>query len=321
MKVLVCGSTGFIGRNIVDTLSKIKGIKVTAVFHKRPPYTNKNVDFVEANLTLAKDVERVVKTHDIVIQAAAKTTGVKDILEHPYIHVTDNAIMNSLILKSCYDNNIKKFIFFSCSVIYQTKENPFQNIPVVESDFSESNEIFPSYFGVGWTKIYIEKMCEFYSRLGRTKHYIIRHSNIYGPYDKFDLENSHVLGATINKVLDDNTNEISVWGDGSEERDLLYISDLVDSVVKLLSFKDKSFFYIFNIGSGSVISIKRLTTLIMGISGIKDKKVVYDALKPSVKTSISLDCSKAKIVLGWYPKISLENGIENTISWYKKIIK
>jgi nucleoside-diphosphate-sugar epimerase len=318
MRILVCGAIGFIGRNIVESLQKVNGYKVTAVYNKRPPFLIDNVDFVQADLTVADDVERVVKSHDIVIQAAANTTGVKDCIERPYVHVTDNAVMNSLILKSCYDNHVKKFIFFSCTVMYQTKAQPFLENPVIESDFDPSNEIFPGYFGVGWTKVYIEKMCEFYSRLGRTKHYVIRHSNIYGPYDKFDLENSHVFGATVNKVLSEDSDIVSIWGDGSEERDLLYINDLVDSVEKIISTNDKSPFCLLNIGSGIAISIKDLVDKILEISGVDDKEVVFEQSKPTVKTSVSLDCSKAKLVLGWQPKVSLEDGIKKTILWYKR---
>jgi nucleoside-diphosphate-sugar epimerase len=161
-------------------------------------------------------------------------------------------------------------------------------------------------------------MCEFYSRLGRTKHYVIRHSNIYGPYDKFDLLNSHVFGATVNKIYNQDS-DITIWGDGSEERDLLYISDLVDSVKKIIESSNQNPFFILNIGSGKSISVKKLTTMILSISGVKNKRIKYDNSKPSVKTSVSLDCSKAKSLLGWSQKVSIEEGIKKTISWYKEI--
>jgi len=318
MKILICGATGFIGRNIVESLSKISGNKITAIYNQKPPFYLESVDFIKADLTKAEEVDKVVKSHDIVIQAAANTTGVKDVIERPYVHVTDNAIMNSLILKSCYDHHVKKIIFFSCTVMYQTKEQPFLRKPVTESDYSEADEIFPGYFGVGWTKVYIEKMCEFYSRLGRTKHYVIRHSNIYGPYDKFDLENSHVFGATVNKVLNQESQTISIWGDGTEERDLLYIDDLVDFVKKLVVTKEKKFFYLVNVGSGFTISVKNLVNKILEISEVKNKKILYEINRPTVKTSVCLDSSKASKIFGWSPKVSLEEGIKKTIIWYKK---
>ena len=71
-------------------------------------------------------------------------------------------------------------------------------------------------------------MCEFYSRLGRNKYTLIRHSNIYGPNDKFDLKKSHVFGASLNKVVNCKNNFVNIWGDGKESRDLLYISDLIN---------------------------------------------------------------------------------------------
>lgn len=316
-KVLVCGATGFIGRNIVETLSKNKKYKITATYNKRPPFSAKGVKFVKADLTVPSDVDKVIKSHDIVIQAAANTTGIKDVIERPYVHVTDNAIMNSLILKSCYDHRVERLIFFSCTVMYQTKQQPFLANPVVESDFDPSNEIFPSYFGVGWTKVYVEKMCEFYSRLGRTQHYVIRHSNIYGPYDKYDLNNSHVFGAMINKVLNKNLEEVGVWGDGTEERDLLYVDDLVDSVEKVISSNGKEAFCLLNIGSGKSISIRNLVDKIIKLSGVS-KRVVHDLSKPTVKTAVSLDYSLAEKHIAWSPKTSLDDGIKKTIAWYKK---
>jgi GDP-L-fucose synthase len=317
MKILICGATGFIGRNLVESLSKNPGNIITAVFNKKSPFYIDNVNFIQADLTISEDVNKIVKSQDIVIQAAANTTGVKDVVERPYVHVTDNAVMNSLILKSCYDNHIKKFIFFSCTVMYQTKSQPFLSTPVSELDFDPANEIYPGYFGVGWTKVYIEKMCEFYSRLGRTQHYAIRHSNIYGPYDKFGLENSHVLGATVNKVLNPNSDIISIWGDGSEERDLLYISDLVDFVKIIINSNDKESYRLINVGSGIAISVKNLVKKIIKVSKMNNKKIIYDNSKPTVKTSVCLDCTKASSLYGWNPKVSLEEGIEHTISWYK----
>jgi len=315
LKILVCGATGFIGRNIVEALAKVDGYQVTAIYNKRSPFVLKGVEFIQADLTLYSDVQRIIKPYDIIIQAAANTTGVKDVVERPYVHVTDNAIMNSLLLRACYENHVKKFIFFSCTVMYQTKSEPYVKEMLVETDFNPAEEIVSGYFGVGWTKVYIEKMCEFYSRLGRTNHYVLRHSNIYGPYDKFDLENSHVFGATINKVLDGESDEISIWGDGEELRDLLYISDLVDAVRKIIELKSDCAFSLLNIGSGCAVSVKALTETIMKISNNK-KKMLFDHSKPTMNTSVSLDCSLAKNILGWVPKVTLEVGIRKTINWY-----
>ncbi len=186
--------------------------------------------------------------------------------------------------------------------------------------FEANQEIHPSYFGVGWTKVYIEKMCEFYSRIGDTKYTVIRHSNIYGPYDKFDLEKSHVFGATITKVMTaKDGSKIVVWGAGDEERDLLYISDLVNFVALAID-KQESKFELYNVGYGSSVSVNDLVKKIIASSG-KDIRIEHDLSKPSIKTKLCLDIAKAKNSLGWFPKISLDEGIQKTMEWYKANVK
>ena len=195
-KTLVCGATGFIGRNIAESLAERDGLEVYGTYLNSEPLDNPGIKMIQADLTRTEDVSRVVKGMDLVIQAAATTSGAKDIVTKPYYHVTDNAVMNSLIFRSAHEHMVSHIVFFSCTVMYQSSK-----VPVKETDFDANQEIYPNYFGVGWTKVYIEKMCEFYSRIGNTKYTAVRHSNIYGPYDKFDLEKSHVFGATMTKVM------------------------------------------------------------------------------------------------------------------------
>ncbi|MEW6679491.1 MAG: NAD-dependent epimerase/dehydratase family protein [bacterium] len=310
-KLLICGATGFIGRNIAEAFAENDDFEIYGTYLNSKPLNNPKIKMVKKNLTNKKDVESVIKGMDIIIQAAATTSGAKEIVTKPYYHVTDNAVMNALIFRAAYEYNVSQVIFFSCTVMYQPSE-----IPVKESYLDLNKEIYPSYFGVGWTKVYNEKMCEFYSRIGTTKYTVIRHSNNYGPYDKFDLERSHVFGATITKVMTTKEGgKIIVWGEGSEERDLLYVSDLVD-FVRIAIDKQESKFELYNIGYGSSISISDLVKKIIEHSG-KNISIEYDLSKPTLKTKLCLDYSKAKNMLGWKPKTSLDKGIKKTILWYK----
>ena len=219
--------------------------------------------------------------------------------------------MNALIFRSAFDRGVKHVIFFSCTVMYQPSE-----APVKETDFDANNELLPNYFGVGWTKIYTEKMCEFYSRLETTKYTVLRHSNVYGPHDKFDLERSHVFGATMTKVLKAEDGRITVWGTGEEGRDLIYISDIVD-FVRAAEKQQTTPFELVNVGLGRSTSIKELVNKVIEASG-KEITVELDTSKPSIKYSFALDTSKAKQLFGWEPKVSLEDGIEKTMNWYKE---
>lgn len=313
-KILICGATGFIGRNLLDFYSKKAEYIIRATHFQRPAVSGyPNVEWIQCDLRDPNQIKQALADVDIVMQFAATTTGAKDIISKPYIHVTDNAVMNSLLLREAFEQNIKHFIFPSCTIMYQKSEKALK-----ESDFNPSDDLLPFYFGAGHTKIYLEKMCEFYAGFKRTKHTVIRHSNMYGPHDKYDLEKSHVTGASITKVMTSTDGIVNVWGTGEEARDLLYIEDLVEFVDTAIN-KQESYYDLFNVGIGKGIKIKNLVKKIIECSG-KDLKMQHDLSKPTVPTSLFLDCTKAKEVLGWEPKYSLEQGLYKAIEWYEENI-
>lgn len=311
-KVLICGATGFIGRNMVEQLSKQNDLEIHAVRFNRPEYSCPNVIWHQADLRRPEDIERVIQGVDVIIQAAATTSGSKDIVTRPYIHVTDNAVMNSYLFRAAFEHKVKHVLFFSCTVMYASSDKALK-----ESDFDANQALHPRYFGVGNTKLYIEKMCEFYSRIGETKYTAIRHSNIYGSHDKFDLERSHVFGATVTKVMTAE-DKISVWGTGEEERDLLYIDDLVE-FVRLAMMKQTEKYRLYNCGYGQAVTIKDLVNKIVAASG-KQLKIEHDLSQPTIKTSLYLDCALALQELGWKPQTRLEDGIAKTLQWWQQHI-
>ena len=313
--ILICGATGFIGRNLLDFYSKKDNYKIRATCFKRTPiHSYKNVEWINCDLRDPQQVRDALSGIDIVMQFAATTTGAKDIVSKPYIHVTDNAVMNSLLLREAFEQSIEHFIFPSCTIMYQKSEKALK-----EDDFNPSDELLPFYFGAGHTKIYLENMCKFYSKFGRTKHTVIRHSNMYGPHDKYDLEKSHVTGATITKVMTSEDGKVNVWGTGEEARDLLYIEDLI-SFVDLAINKQEDNYELFNVGLGQAIKIKNLVDKVIQCSG-RDLEIVHDLSKPTLPTSLFLDCTYAKNKLGWQPNHTLEQGIKKALTWYRENIK
>ena len=313
--ILICGSTGFIGKNLLEYYSKNNNFKIKATYHDTPKLDNyDNVDWVKCDLRNINDVKNVLNGVDIVLHFAATTSGVKDIINKPHIHVTDNVIMTSLLLKESYEKNIKQFIFPSCTIMYKSSKNPIKEI-----DFNSNDQISHQYFGAGNTKVYLEKMCEFYSKLGNTKYTVLRHSNVYGPHDKFELEKSHVFSATITKVLNSKDGTVTVWGTGEEGRDLLYIDDLINFID--LSLKKQTTKYeLLNVGSGKLIKIKNLVEKIIYHSNT-NLKMIFDLTKPTIPVSICLNNEKAKEMFDWIPKISIDEGIIKTLNWYKNLKK
>jgi GDP-L-fucose synthase len=151
-KILICGATGFIGRNIAESFAENPDYEVVGVYNRRPPYACAGLSWIKADLTNPADIERAIRGVDIIVQAAATTSGSKDIVTRPYIHVTDNAVMNSLLFRAAHDHGVKHVVFFSCTVMYPSSEKALN-----EDDFDANRGIHPRYFGVGWMKVYIEK--------------------------------------------------------------------------------------------------------------------------------------------------------------------
>ena len=122
LNLLILGGSGFIGKNLVNYYKKKKEYNVFATYLNSKVTFEKKVKWIKVDLRKPNTVNKITKNKDIIIQAAATTSGSKDIINKPYIHVTDNALMNSVLLRSCFENKIKHLIFFSCTVMYKSSK-------------------------------------------------------------------------------------------------------------------------------------------------------------------------------------------------------
>tara|TARA_A100001011_G_C14314489_1_gene847245 strand:+ start:1641 stop:2582 length:942 start_codon:yes stop_codon:yes gene_type:complete len=308
-KILICGATGFIGKNFLEKFSQNNKYKVFATYHKKKPFFCKNVKWFKADLRVYNDCQIVTKNIEIILQLAATTSGSNIILKEPYIHVTDNAVMNSYILKAAFHNKIKHFIFTSCTIMYPNSKKKNTEKMVDES------KIYKSYFGAAATKLYIEKICLFFSKISKTKFSIIRHSNIYGPNDKFDIDTGHFIGSSFKKILSKDIKNINIFGSGREKRDYLYIDDLIYFVEKLIKKQTKNF-EIFNCSFGKSFSILNVLKKIIKITN--SNKTIKHLKGPNLGIDILVSNQKAKKLLKWKPTISLEKGLRKTFNWYLK---
>ena len=123
-----------------------------------------------------------------------------------------------------------------------------------------------------------------------------------------------MFGDTITKVMTSNNGKVNVWGTGEEARDLLYIQDLVEFVDAAIE-KQTTPFELFNVGLGKATQVKEVVKKIIKHSG-KEIEMVHDLSKPTIPTSLFLDCTKAKELLDWEPKVNLDEGIQKTLNWY-----
>lgn len=312
VKVLVAGGTGFIGVNLINRLLSL-GSRVRATIHKRPPVIqNDAVEYVQTDLTKLEDCKRVVEGVDYVFMCAASTSGAAVMALTPLAHVTPNVVMNAHMLEAAYLAKVKKFLFISSSAAYP----PTGDRPVREEEMFEGDP-YETYYSVGWMKRYAEILCKIYSQKIKNPMptVVVRPSNIYGPYDKYDFATSHSTAALIRRVVERH-NPLEVWGTGDDIKDLIYIDDFLNGM--LLAFEKSDGYTAVNIASGQGYSIKRVLLTLLEIDGYSDAEVRFDPSKPTTIPIRLVDASLARETLGFQPKISLREGLCRTVQWYRQ---
>lgn len=222
-----------------------------------------------------------------------------------------NVLMNSLMLEASYEAKVKKFWYFSTNAVYLVTDCP------VKEEEMMKGYLFEKYFCVGWMKRFNEILCEMYATKIRNpmKVLVVRPANIYGPYDDFEWETSHVIPALIRKVVERH-GPIEVWGDGNDIKDFVYVEDLVRGA--LLAMEKIEIFSPVNIATGKPCTIKEVLNAILIADDYQDAKIVFDSSKPTMIPKRLIDASKAKKLLGFEAKTSLIDGIRRTVGWYRK---
>ncbi len=309
-KVLVAGGAGFIGSHLVARLSA-EGAEIKASLHEnRAVIKDKRVEYVRSDLTKAEDCKRLVKGMDYVFMCAASTSGAAAIEGTPLIHVTPNVVMNSRILEASYVERVKKFVWMSSSVGYP----PSGDRPVREEEFFRGDP-YDAYFASGWMKRYTEILCRMYSE--KLDHpmptVVLRPSNIYGPFDKFEPRRSHVTAALVRRVAE-RQDPLVVWGDGKDVRDVIYVDDFVDAVI--LAAEKVGSYDPLNIGAGKAFTVDHILGTLLEIEGF-NPRVIHDRSKPSMIPMRLVDTARAKKLLGFRPKTTLKDGLKKTVDWYK----
>jgi len=312
-KVLVTGGAGFVGINLINRLLD-EGANIRAtLYQKNPVIKDDRIEYIKCDLRLEEDCEKVVDGIDYVFMCAANTSGAKVMSTTPLVHLTPNMLMNIQMLQAAYTFGVKKFLFISTNTVY-----PLTDFAVKESDVT--NEFYESYHIVAWMKRFTEIVCDMYSSRIKEpmKTVVVRPGNLYGPFDKFDWEKSKVIPAIMRRAIEKH-NPFEVWGDGMDLKDFLYIDDLVDGLI--LAMEKLEEFEPINIASGVPVTIRDVLSEILKSADYEDADVQYDSSKPTMIPKRMIDISLAKDKLGFKPKVSLEDGIQRTVDWYRDFYK
>lgn len=305
--VLVAGGTGLVGANLTKRLLSLKTTVEATCFSRKPPFYPEI--FSKYDFTRFDDCLEATQNKKIVYLCAAQIFGAKMMRENPSASLLPNLKIVAGLLEACYKNKVEKIILVSSTSLYQEADTPLK-----EEDLDLNVDPPSIYMGVGWFNRYIEKLALFYRIRYGMKIGIVRPTSIYGPYDNFGDEGSHVIPALIKRAFR-GENSFVVWGNGEDIRDFYYVEDLISDILTVgEKYCDAG---PINLGSGKSTSVKEVVAVVLKESGCK-ATVRYDTSKPTSLAYRVMNLDKAKKLLGDDEKTSLDEGIKKTIRWYKK---
>ena len=310
-KVLVTGAGGFIGHHLVSFL-KDRGYWVRGVDIKNPEYDSSVAD--EFNLLDLRKWDACVeatKDVEVVYNLAADMGGIGYITAFLADIARNNTLINTHMIEAARENKVETFFYSSSACIYPSylQESP-DVTPLKESDAYPAD---PEE-GYGWEKLYMEKMCQYYTEDYGLKTRVARFHNVYGPLGTYDGGKEKAPAAICRKVaLAKDGDEIEIWGDGQQTRSFMYIDDCVQGIYEITN-SDQS--KPLNLGMDQMITVDELVDIVSDVSG---KKLIkkHDLTKPQGVRGRNSDNSELNNILGWAPEYSLHDGLSITYDWIK----
>ena len=301
-KIYVAGHRGLVGSALVRKLEQEGFTNIITRTHS------------ELDLTRQADVEEFFEKEkpDYVILAAAKVGGIHANNTYPADFIMKNLQIECNVIDAAYKNQVQKLLFLGSSCIYPREcPQPIKEEYLLSDYLEKTNEAY------ALAKIAGLKMCSYYNKQYGTNYISVMPCNLYGINDNFSLENSHVLPALMRKFHEAKINgeaAVTVWGSGKPLREFLNVDDLADACLFLMDHYEGDDF--FNVGYGAEVTIMELAQLVKQTVGFEGE-IIMDASKPDGTMRKLTDISRIK-ALGWEPKITLEQGLQETYQWFQK---
>jgi GDP-L-fucose synthase len=299
-KIYVAGHRGLAGSSIVRRLR-------AAGYNNLVQRTHAELDLTDQGA-----VEAFFETEgpEYVFLAAAKVGGIHANNTYPAEFIRDNLAIQTNVIHSAWKNGARKLLFLGSSCIYPK----FAPQPMPESCLL-TGELEPTNEWYAIAKIAGIKMCQAYRRQYGFDAISLMPTNLYGPGDNFDLQNSHVLPALLRKFHEARMRgdeEVVVWGTGTPRREFMHVDDLGAAAVFLMeNYSDEAFV---NVGVGSDVSIRELADIVKEVTGFQGR-IVQDTSKPDGTPRKLMDVSRLDS-LGWKAQVELREGVAQTYAWF-----
>ncbi len=252
---------------------------------------------------------------EVIIDAAARVGGILANNDYPYQFIMENMQIQNNLIDSALKNGVEKFIFLGSSCIY-----PKLAPQPLKEDYLLTDTLEPTNEWYAIAKITGVKTCQAIRKQFGKDYVSLMPTNLYGTYDNFDLNTSHVLPAMIRKfheAKENNNAAVTLWGSGTPMREFLFVDDMAKAVIFALENKLPE--YLYNVGTGEDLTIKQLAETIQQITGHKGE-IIWDSSKTDGTPRKLMDVSKMHD-LGWKHQVKLAEGIQKTYDWFLENIE
>lgn len=310
-KVVVTGASGLIGSYAIKLL-KESGAYVRALHNRRPLnlFASMADSRAVCDLTHLDQAESAIRGFDVVVGCAGITGGIGIVKADPVSYVGPATVIAVNTLHACFKQGVDRHGFLSSTTVY-----PASDSPVSESKLNYGDEPYELYWGIGWSKRYLEKLCLYYHEKVGTNVAVVRPSGAYGRFDNFDENTSHVVPGMINRALREKE-VFEVWGDGRDVRDLIHAQDVARGFLLAISLDTTA--DPINVASGQGITTLGLAKTILRACD-SQARIETNPAKPSALRVRLVDVSKAQSLLNFKAEIDLESGLRDTINWRKGV--
>lgn len=267
----------------------------------------------DLDLTNGEAVKRFLLANqfDVVVHCAGRVGGIQANIDDPVGFLSDNALINLHVIRGAAERGIRELIYLGSSCMY-----PRDYINPLREEFILAAPLEPTNEGYALGKILGAKLCEYYASQKGLHYRTLVPCNLYGPYDHFDPENGHLIASLLYKLhfaKENGTGTVEVWGDGTAQREFLFVGDLAEFVCRWLG-KAECLPQFLNVGYGADFSVREYYEMGVEIVGFKGS-LAFDPTKPKGMAKKLIDSSRAEC-FGWSPKTHLRQGMEQTYGYF-----
>jgi len=312
-KILVTGGAGFIGSFLTEKLASLgANVRVADNFSRgdavKLAEVEDNIEILPVDLTTQKGCIEATEGIDDVFHLAASVGGIHYIKQENVGGLTPSVLMNQCILEAARINDVDRLLFASSACIYRQEHD---DLNLFKEDQAIPANPHSTY---GWAKVLGEVACDAYHQDTDLQTSSVRIFNCYGPRESLDPESSHVIPSLCRKAIEaPDGGSIELFGDGSQQRGFIYVTDLVEGMIEVLTTKSDG--EAINLGnSKEVVSITELAEKIIEISD-KDLSLTYDTSQPTGTDKYACDMTQMEAELDWSPSVPLEVGLRAVYKW------